>query len=214
MKNNLQICRFSILKTITEIFFLTIAAAGFPQQVFAQLTDDFSDGDFSDGPAWSGTVSDFSVDNEVLWLHGGSQTGKAYLSLPSSVISGMWDFNAGLDFNPSNANFAQIYLVSDQSDLTGPLHGYYVLVGNTTDDVSLYRQSGTVHTKIIDGKDGLLDADGSNLKISVTHTNDGIWELRTARDGGALSIEGTVLDTVQYVFAFFWCRLYFYRYTC
>ncbi|MDH5247423.1 MAG: lamin tail domain-containing protein [Cyclobacteriaceae bacterium] len=199
MKSNLQICRFSILKTITEVFFLTFAFLMITQQMFAQLTDDFSDGDFTRSPEWSGMDSHFIIFDGALRLNADPMTGMAYLSVPSTAMLGAtWEFVLKLDFNPSNANYAQVYLVSDQPNLAGPLNGYYVLVGNTTDDVSLYKQTGTVHSKIIDGRDGLLNLSGTKTRIKVTRFTDGSWELFS--DLGAMGnyfSEGSVQDTTN-----------------
>jgi len=171
--------------------------------MFAQFDDNFADGDFYNAPTWSGMNSQFAIESEALWLHADPQGGKAFLSLPSeAIVEATWEFVVGLEFNPSSANFAQIYLASDQADLTIPLNGYYVLVGNTADDVSLYRQSGSTHTKIIDGRDGLLNRNTSKIVISVSHSSDGTWQLLTG-DGGVLTAEGTASDTVHTFSRFF-----------
>ena len=52
----------------------------------AQFTDDFTDGDFTHNPVWSGTVDKFTVADGVLRLSDGAASGsgsfKAYLSTP------------------------------------------------------------------------------------------------------------------------------------
>ena len=47
-----------------------------------------------------------------------------------------------MNFNPSNANYTDIYLVSDNPVLTGSLNGYFVRLGNTTDEVSFDQAAG------------------------------------------------------------------------
>jgi len=57
-------------------------------------------------------------------------------------------------FDPSPSNFAKVYLISDEQDLTNDLNGFYVKIGGqvgTWDEVSLYTQTGNTHIKIIDG---------------------------------------------------------------
>jgi len=55
----------------------------------AQFTDDFTDGDFTHNPVWSGTVDKFTVADGVLRLSDGAASGsgsfKAYLSTPSAA---------------------------------------------------------------------------------------------------------------------------------
>jgi hypothetical protein len=196
MNTNPQICRFSNLKTITKVFFVTFILQSVTQQMFGQFADDFSDSNFTDSPAWSGTESKFTVDDESLKLQTDPVSGSAFLSLPSAAINNTsWEFLVSFLFNPSSSNFARVYLTSDYSDLTESLHGYYVMIGNTTDDVSLYKQNGTTHTILIDGQDGSLDAPSSTTKIRVTRDSLGIWHLFTdIGDVGAFYHEGTVQD--------------------
>lgn len=196
MKNNLQICGFSILKTITAKFFLTFAVLIITQQMFAQFADDFSDGDFTDSPAWTGMDSKFIIDNQSLKLQAAPVADIAYLTTPSSTINhASWEFLVRLEFNPSATNFPRIYLVSDQAELSQPLNGYYVLVGNTTDDVSLYKQTGATSTKLIDGVDARLDLPAVSIKIKTTRDDFGRWELLVdVGPTGTYVSEGTAID--------------------
>jgi Lamin Tail Domain/Bacterial Ig-like domain len=199
MKNNLQICRFSILKTFTAKVFLTIALQIIPQQMFAQFFDDFSDEDFSYSPSWSGLASMFTITAQQLKLDAPPANEFAYLTTPSNAINeATWEFYAGMDFNPSATNYARIYLVSDESDLSDALNGYFVLIGNTTDEVSLYRQTGLNYTKIIDGTDRLLDFPTLAARIKVSRDLSGQWELFVDVGlDGTYNTEGTAIDSVH-----------------
>src|SRR5690349_15547079 len=111
---------FCIWQSFTMKLFLTIWPILVAQHTLAQVTDDFSDGDFTDAPAWSGNDSKFAVENSVLRLAAPPTSGSAYLSTPSEAINeGVWEFLVTLDFNPSSSNYARVYLVSDSPDLTG-----------------------------------------------------------------------------------------------
>ena len=68
-------------------------------------------------------------------------------------------------------------MTSDQADLSGPLHGYFVMIGNTQDEISLYKQSGNTITKIIDGVDGRVNLSIVNVRLKVTRDAEGSWEL-------------------------------------
>src|SRR5690606_34591948 len=104
--------------------------------------------------------------------------GTAYLSIPSEAIeNATWEFFVKLTFNPSSTNYTRIFLTSDQQNLSGILNGYFVMIGGTADEVSLYRQSGSVTTKIIDGKDGRTDTALVMLKLKVTRSETGDWQL-------------------------------------
>src|SRR5688572_12346646 len=126
----------------------------------AQFADNFSDGDFTNNPSWSGDNSRFSVESSQLRLTAPAVTDVAYLSTASAAINdAVWEFFLRMDFATSGTNYTDVYLVSDNPVLTGPLNGYFVRVGNSTDEVSLYRQSGTTKTEIIDGLDSRVVID-------------------------------------------------------
>lgn len=185
-----------MLKRFLLLFVVLFGFSNF-QLVLAQFTDDFSDGDFTNNPTWTGITSNFQVSlaNE-LQLNAPAVTGNSYLATPNQAIgNAQYDFNARLDFDPSTSNFARIYLTSSANDLTGSLNGYYVQIGGASgllDDVSLYYQSGTSGTKIIDGTNGSV-AVSPHLNIRVTRDMGGNWELLvdTAQNGTYIS-EGTV----------------------
>jgi hypothetical protein len=74
-----------------------------------------------------------------------------------------------LAFNPSSANYVDVYLIASDGDL--PLStttGYFVRLGNTNDEICLYRKdNGGAITKIIDGTDGVLNSSNNFMKIKV-----------------------------------------------
>jgi len=197
MKNHMQICRFSNLQSFTAAIFLTLFAALPTQQMFAQLSDAFDDGDFTQQPAWSGSSAFFQVVTQQLKLMAPPANGQAYLSTPSKALEdASWEIDLSMDFNPSATNYARIYLASDQSDLAGPLNGYFIQAGGATDDVSLYRQTGLVTTKVIDGQDGLLNQTSVVLSLKVTRDVNGLWQLFSAVGASPSALEGTATDQV------------------
>jgi hypothetical protein len=144
----------------------------------AQFVDDFSDGDFTNNPEWFGQTDRFIVDNGRLRLNAPAVAATSYLTTNSQAIeNGVWEFFIRLDFNPSGTNLARVYLVADNPDLSQPLNGYFVRIGGTEDEVSLYRQTGSAITKIIDGEDKRIDFNLVEVKIKVTRDDEGNWEL-------------------------------------
>ncbi len=169
------------------------------------FSDDFSDGNFTANPTWLGDVSKFIVNaNNMLQLDDPSPTSsnEAYLITNSSVINkASWEFQLTLDFAPSTSNFAKVYLVSSNQDLSASLNGYFVKIGGisgSVDDISLYRQDGSQEVEIIDGRDGLAGFDPVSMKIKVTRDSIGEWELftdtSTARN--TYFSEGKAIDLV------------------
>jgi len=162
----------------------------------AQFSDDFTDGDFTNAPAWGGMTSNFEIDGiNQLHLLAPAVDDTSYLSVPTTVVTTTWDFYVRMDFNPSSSNLARVYVMSDNVDLSGSLNGYFVMIGNTTDEVSLYRQTGTAITEIIDGVDGIVNTSAVGVRIQVTRDASGNWEVfRDALGGYAFTSEGTVND--------------------
>ena len=148
-----------------------------------QVQEDFSDGEFLSSPIWQGSSDAFRVASERLQLFY-SGSGVAYLSTPSrSLTEAIWEIEVEIDFNPSSRNFCRIYLTSDSPDLTKDLKGYYLQLGGSKDEISVYRQDISKHLKIIDGPDGVLDKDQSNLVLRVTRDQNGNWEVYVGEPG-------------------------------
>lgn len=187
-------------------FYLTLAILFVTFVTQAQFSEDFTDGDFILSPTWSGMEGNFEV-NEVNQLHllAPETADTSYLCVNSTLINGVtWDFWVKMEFNPSSSNNTRVYLVSDQENLKGELNGYFVMVGNTADEISLYRQTGTSITEILDGIDGTVDTDDVEVRIRVTRDLTGNWELFHDNTGGyAFISEGSVFDDTYTSTAYF-----------
>ena len=197
--------RISILRTLLLIGLFSSALSGLQ----AQVVDTFSDGDFTSDPAWEGDISSWEVTTGFeLHLNAPAVTDEAHLSTPSEAISdGVWEFRLRMEFNPSADNKAYIYLSSDQADLESALQGYFVMVGNTADEISLYRQDGGNTVKIIDGLDDSVDLSLVETSIRVTRDASGNWELFTdVGNFGTFFSEGSTFDDTYSSSAFFGFR--------
>lgn len=163
---------------------------------YSQVVDHFSDNDFTLNPPWAGDNSKFTIDNFKLRLQAPAATSTAYLSTTNNAInSGVWEFTLRLEFNPSSSNYVRVYLVSDQADLLGSLNGYFVLIGDPQDEISLYRQSGSSIIKIVDGPDGRVNLSIVDLAVKVTRDDQGNWELFSdVGVTGNFNSEGTAVD--------------------
>ncbi len=171
----------------------------------AQFLDNFSDGDFTVNPPWSGDNLKFNVNAGKLKLMAPGIAETAFLSIPSQAIhDASWEFYLQMDFNPSGSNLAKIYLVSDQPNLNLSLKGYFVKAGNTSREISLYRQNGATETKIIDGLDDRLNLPLVKMKIKVTRSNTGVWQLFSdVGPSGVYLSEGSITDNTYSASAYF-----------
>ncbi len=196
----LTIVKNTSMKNI--ILFVFLAAASLAN---AQLTDDFSDGNFTVDPAWSGNSDRFRIngDHQLQLFADGS--GTAMLATASQLIdSTEWLFYIKLTFSPSSNNFTRIYLVSDQADLAGTLNGIYLQFGEsgTGDAPELFRQEGTTSYSICRGTDGSI-AQPFSLNIKVTHASDGSWTIFSAPAGSDayhLQATGTIAGLMDPVY--------------
>jgi len=165
----------------------------FPLQVYCQLTDNFSDGDFTNNPTWTGETTEFKIStskqlqlNATIAYTPPSDT--AYLSTPNGLVDNTeWDFWAKMSFATSANNNGRVYLVSDQPNLKGPLNGYFVQLGDYgdgKDSLSLFLQSGTTFTKIIAGTIVYTNNTVNAFRIKVVRDNAGNWSLFSDPLGG------------------------------
>src|ERR1700694_391889 len=137
----------------------------------AQVQDNFSDGDFTANPPWSGNTADWIV-NVAGQLQSNSFTANSsfYLSTPSSLsLMTQWEFFVRLNFNTSSTTYADIFLTASAGDLVATgTKGYFVRIGNTQDEVSLYRKDGGgPPIKLIDGEDGITAGSDNLLRIRI-----------------------------------------------
>jgi len=173
--------------------------------VYGQVVEDFSDGEFYGSPPWYGQTESFRVNNDKQLQLDESGTGSAYLSTVSHINSqATWQFDIEMSFNPSASNFCSVYLISDSHNLSAPLNGYYVKIGGTQDEISLYRQDLSNHLKIIDGADGITDTLLVKMGIKVTRDANGKWEVfQKADQDSQYQIVGESVDATHHRANFF-----------
>lgn len=187
--------------------FILILLLIIPLGIFAQFQDDFSDGDFTNNPGWTGETTKFRVEAEELQLYDLNDPPhpSSWLSTQSEAINeAIWEFFVRFEFNPSSANYADIYLVSSNEDINSETNAYFVKLGNTDDEVSLYRKDGATNTKIIDGTNKRLDSDPVNVRVKVTRDHLGNWSLYSDTLGGVdYYLEGEVFDNTYISSSYF-----------
>ena len=70
-----------------------------------------------------------------------------YISTANTLATAaQWELYVDLAFNTSSANYVDIYLTASQNDLTqNTTTGYFVRLGSTNDNISLYRKDGATN---------------------------------------------------------------------
>ncbi|GAA5523353.1 lamin tail domain-containing protein [Aliifodinibius salicampi] len=178
------------------ILILAIPSIGYGQSV--NFEDGFEDGDFTENPSWSGDDSLYTItseeENHLLKLNGNAGDNPAYLSVPSTSISGSWEFYIKLDFSPSSGNRADIFLMSDIPDLTGPVNGYALRAGeNGSEDVFriVRYNNGAEEATVLSGTTDI--SGGGAFRVKVSRVASGEWTLEVAQGyDGILSQEGSI----------------------
>jgi len=174
----------------------------------AQLFDTFSDGEFLKDPQWKGDTSSFIInDNLQLQSNRFEANSTFYLSTPNHLANeAMWQFYVQMDFNPSSANYIDVWLIADEEQLTAANNsGYFVRIGNTSDNICLYKKDKNgKEIKLIEGRQGLLNRSANRLVVKVIRTAGKFILLCDASGAGqTFRSEGSFFDeAIQYANAF------------
>jgi hypothetical protein len=133
-------CIFKSNKLIMRQKLLLCLLATFPfLYTHAQVTENFSDGDFTSNPTWIGNTADWIV-NPSFQLQSNNLVANAgyYLStVNTKATTTQWDFSCTITFNPSSANYVDVFLTASASDLSlSTTAGYFVRIGGTDDVAS------------------------------------------------------------------------------
>ena len=167
---------------------------------YAQVTDDFSDGDFTTNPSWNGSTSNFMVNASHQLQLNNTLAGTSYLDIQhglSNLVNHEWHFWIKQSFSPSSSNFGKVYLSADQSDLTLVQNGYYLLFGeaNTSDAIRLCKLENGISTQLCAGLDGQI-ANSFSVGIKVILQANGLWELSADMSGGTNYVaQGSATDS-------------------
>jgi hypothetical protein len=172
---------------------------------FSQIIDDFSDGNFNENPKWNGSNSDgdFKIINNRLRSESIKSSGNFYLSTANTLaLNCYWEFWVNLQFSTSSLNYVDIYLISDKADLQNAMiNGYFIRIGNTEDEISLYKRSGSAgsSTRIIDGINASVGSSNNTVKIRVSRNHLGLFTLEREVIGANSGIvnEGSFLDNTH-----------------
>jgi len=171
----------------------------------AQVSDNFSDGDYTANPVWTGDVAEYIVNASQQLQLSNTLAGASYLSTTNTSINTTeWHFYIQQTFAPSSSNYGRVYLVSDQANLEGSLNGYYLQFGEagTNDAVELFKQTGLTSTSVCRGTNAQIAASFA-LGVKVTRDAVGNWSLYIDPAGGsAYNLQATGTDNTFTTTAF------------
>lgn len=177
----------------------------------AQLTDNFTDGNLTNNPEWTpDNIANWVVTSNQLRSNASVPSSSFYITTPSTkATNAQWEFWVNLQFNTSSANYVDVFLAADQSNLvSATLNGYFVRIGGTPDEISLFKIVNGTSTAIINGADGITNSSTSTVRIKVVRDADNLWTLQRDGTGGtAYFTEGTATDNTFSTSQFFGIRV-------
>lgn len=185
------------------IYFISLIIA---QVATAQVVENFGDGNYTNNPTWVGSTASFVVSNDSLRSNSTTVNDTFYLSTPSAQAQqAQWEFYIKLGLAPSSTNYVDVYLMSDVANLKQTQNGYFVRLGNTAKEISLYRVLGGIKTMIIDGANNALTSSTNRVKIKVTRDASDLWTIKREVNGTGSNFftEQTVVDASVNTSAFF-----------
>jgi hypothetical protein len=153
---------------------------------FAQINDNFSDGDFSQNPPWAGDTGMFKINADLILQLNDDKAGESVLYTNNSLgIDCEWRFWVKLSFSPSANNNARIYLLSENDDFENQSNGYFLQLGESgsNDALELFRQDGSEKVSVCRGEDGLISSSFA-LGIKITRNTGGLWQVLADETGG------------------------------
>lgn len=162
-----------------------------PMALSAQVVDDFSDGDFTLNPAWSGNTELYVVNSDFQLQTNGNGAGESYLSLPYNESGDVeWRFWLKQAFAPSANNYTEVFLVADKANLAFA-NGYVLRFGEagSNDAIELLRRVYNVslqipsYTSICRATEGAI-ASSSQVSVKVKCDADGNWTIMADYSGG------------------------------
>ena len=173
---NLRLLLLPLFHLLTSVF-------------YAQVSDNFTDGDFTQNPSWQGTNADFTVNASGELQLNSLAAATSYLSTPhllANLNDKEWQIKVRQTFSPSSSNYGRVYLTSDNANLSLCQNGYYLQFGETgsTDAIRLFNLTNGVSTQICAGVNGQISA-SCNASVKVKRSAAGVWSLYADLAGGS-----------------------------
>ncbi len=161
------------MRNFLTLFYVCISFCCYPQ-----FFDDFSESASINNKNWQGNLSHFLINSDnQLQLSNAGNAATSYLSaLFKPEPAFIFECKVTFRFNPSKYNYSRIYIMADQRDLSKPLTGYFILLGGSNDEVSLYYQKGLTETALISSKKRILDT-RNEITIRLERDDTNRWQL-------------------------------------
>jgi hypothetical protein len=149
------------------------------------VRDDFSDGNFTENPEWTGDVTHFDINTQGQ-LHLNSSGSDTSVLFTRGSLKGdtEWNFWMKLSFNTSSNNHARIYLMADTSILSAIVNGYFLQAGGADDSIFIIKQSGAAFKTIYRFKIYKMAHSTNTVRVKVIREESGQWQAKIDTTGG------------------------------
>lgn len=164
------------MKYLYSLFFQMLVICA-----YAQLQEDFSDGELLNNPTWQGDINHFTVNESYqLQLNREGNSGMSFLATPLTLplANTEWSFYLRLAFSPSSNNNARVYLSTNHNDLLQATQALYLQFGESgsNDAIELFWQNDGNTISICRGTNAMI-AQAFALNIKVKQFDNGTWQL-------------------------------------
>ena len=154
----------------------------------AQLEDNFSDGNFSENPAWIGDTALFVVNPTGCLQLNAPEAGIARLFTPVVFPDSIrWELQFKLDFAPSASNQFRFWLQAEE--VPSVQNGCFVAIGEngTLDALQFYERKNGQDVLLTTGMVGVFGAEPVEGTLKVRVNNQGVWNVEFITSTGAIS---------------------------
>lgn len=144
---------------------------------------------------WIGDTAMFiyHAETNTLQLNAPEDTESTAIWHPSGTMEdAVWETGFLMDFNPSSANYLQIFLAVD--DTTNFQNGFYLVAGTSDDNISLWKRENGKDQLLIQGAEDRLDMTTAIARVKATRKRGGRWELKSDV-GNGWQTEGNFTDS-------------------
>ncbi len=162
---------------------------------------------------WNGDTAKYIVKSSALSLDAPSLSSRTYVYRTSGVqCAAEWRVDLRLDFNPSSANYAKVFLWSDAEHPDSAQNGLWLRIGGSAEDrISLFERAATVDRLVIESPAAFLDKDNNLVKIILRTDSNATAELEVDTGSTAAFVSlglGTLSSTTKEPSYFIWSCIY------
>lgn len=174
--------------------------------VKSQVFENFDDNDLLANPTWFGDVAKFQTIDGHLVSNSKIASDRFYLATSNRRYQQtQWEFTLKLAFNTSSVNYVDVFLISDSARLIGLNSGYFLRIGGTEDEISLYKKTGVSIIEILDGRNGRTDNSSNLFSIKVIYDSLKVFNIWIDSTGNrnSYNLQGTTKEIINSECAYF-----------